>query len=75
MNDYQPYSVVVVSEILGKIVAPHAVLENPKNQPIDSLVVAGNWELSDPTPNRKSWSDTKSELSNYIWEYRPGGHR
>ncbi len=50
MNDTLPYSVAVISDIHGNVAALNAVLEDLRNRPYDSLVVAGDLVLSGPRP-------------------------
>ncbi len=50
MNDAQSYSVAVISDIHGNAAALNAVLEDLRNRPCDSLVVAGDLVLSGPRP-------------------------
>ena len=50
MNDTLPYSVAVISDIHGNVVALNAVLEDLQSQPCDRLVVAGDLVLSGPRP-------------------------
>lgn len=50
MNASQTYSIAVISDIHGNVTALKAVLEDLKNRPYDSLVVAGDLVLSGPRP-------------------------
>ena len=50
MNHPQSYSVAVIADIHGNVAALNAVLENLRNRPYDSLVVAGDLVLSGPRP-------------------------
>ena len=75
MNDTLPYSVAVISDIHGNVVALNAVLEDLRNRPYDSLVVAGDLVLSGPRPAESL--DTIRNLggSHDLREHRPVGLR